>query len=225
MKQKIKDLLEQISVELLAVMLLFLIGLASFAYIADEVVLEKNMVFDTNVMNYVRMHETPQLIKIMMVITFFGSAQFLLPAYLLLIFFYIINKNKAYAIDIALIGISSTAVMFLLKNIFKRHRPPMPIVKTIMGYSFPSGHSLSAFIFCSILAFLIYRSSLIKIYKYLFILLLFLFACTIGLSRIILNVHFASDVIAGFCLGLVLVLVAFIIIKKVRKDHPASILK
>ena len=222
MRKKIDDLIAQVPLKIFAVTLLFIIALVLFAYIADEIVLENNSVFDTQVMNYVHTHETLQLIQIMKVVTFFGSSQFLLPAYILLIIFYVIKKNTAYAIDIAIIGISSTAIMFLLKGIFKRHRPPMPIVKTIVGYSFPSGHSLSSFIFCSILVYLIFQSSLTRTLKYLISLLLLLFALTIGLSRIVLNVHFASDVIAGFCLGLVLVIVSFNIMRKIRKANPAT---
>ena len=222
MRKKIKDLLKRITLEVFAVTFLFIAALALFAYIADEIVLENNNVFDTEVMNYVHHHETPLLIQIMKVVTFFGSSQFLLPAYILLIVFYIIKKNTAFAIDIAIIGISSTAIMFLLKGIFKRHRPPMPIVKTIVGYSFPSGHSLSSFIFCSILVYLVFQSSLTKTFKYCISFLLLLFALKIGLSRIVLNVHFASDVIAGFCLGLVLVVLSFTMMKKIRKAHPAT---
>lgn len=222
MRKKINDLLERITLEVFSVAFLFIVALVLFSYIADEIVLENNNVFDTEVMNYMQSHETPLLIQSMKVVTFFGSSQFLLPAYILLIVFYIIKKNTTYAIDIAIIGISSTAIMFLLKGIFRRHRPPMPIVKTIVGYSFPSGHSLSSFIFCSILVYLIFQSSLTKIFKYSISIFLLVFALTIGLSRIVLNVHFASDVIAGFCLGLVLVILSFNIMKKIHKAHPAT---
>ena len=222
MKEKIENLIAQVSLKVFAVTFLFIAALVLFTYIADEIVLENNSVFDTEVMNYVHTHDTPLLIHVMMVVTFFGSSQFLLPAYILLIVFYIIKKNTAYAIDIAIIGISSTAIMFFLKSIFKRHRPPMPIVKTIVGYSFPSGHSVSSFIFCSILVYLVFQSSLTKTLKYIISFLLLLFALTIGLSRVVLNVHFASDVIAGFCLGLVLVILAFNVMRKIRKTHPAT---
>ena len=224
MREKIKDFWKQLSLEIIAVSFLFMTALVLFAYIADEIVLENNTGFDTEVLNYVRAHQTHLLISVMKVVTFFGSSQFLLPAYILLIIFYLIKKNKAYAIDIAIIGISSTAVMFLLKSIFKRHRPPMPIVQTINGYSFPSGHSLSAFIFCSILGYLIFQSSIKKFYKYSIAFVLVLCSVAIGLSRIVLNVHYASDVIAGYSLGLVLVLLAFSIIRNIRKVQPAKVL-
>ncbi len=201
--------------------LLFLTSLFIFIYIADENVLEKEIAFDTRVMAFVAAHTTALLKQIMLIITFFGSSQFLLPIYILLVLFFIIKKNKAYAVDIAIVAISSTAIMYLLKQLFKRHRPLLPVFETTDGYSFPSGHTFSSFIFCSILAYLIWTSSAKLVWKYVAIVSLFLSSVTIGLSRIILNVHFATDVIAAFCLGIVCILLAFWVIKKLRKKNQA----
>jgi len=59
MKNQIKYLFRQISVEVFAVLLLFIISLLVFSYIADENVLENNKVFDAKVMAYVAAHSTP----------------------------------------------------------------------------------------------------------------------------------------------------------------------
>ena len=203
--------------------LLFLLAFGIFIGLATEIVLKNNPGMDASVIKYVRANETESLIHFMIIFTFFGSAQFLLPVYTILILFYLFKKNKSYAIDIALTGIISTSILFLLKNIFKRHRPSLPIVKTIVGYSFPSGHSLSSFVFCSILGYLIFQSDLKIPVKYAISFLLILFTLTIGLSRIVLNVHYASDVLAGYCMGFVMVVVAFYIIKKARDINLKNI--
>ena len=222
MQKKIKQLLTQISLKVLAVLLLFISCLLVFAYIADENVLENNKVFDEKVIAYVAAHSTPLLVQVMQIITFFGSSYFLLPAYIVLIVFFLLKKQKAYAIDIAIIAISSTTVMFLLKEIFKRHRPLLPVGKILLSYSFPSGHSVSSFIFCSVLAYLVWMSPIKKIWKYIVALLLLLFAAVIGLSRIILNVHYATDVIAGFCFGTVWVVISFWVMRKIRNKTPVT---
>lgn len=222
MQKKIKQLLTQISLKVLAVLLLFISCLLVFAYIADENVLENNKVFDEKVIAYVAAHSTPLLVQVMQIITFFGSSYFLLPAYIVLIVFFLLKKQKAYAIDIAIIAVSSTAVMFLLKEIFKRYRPLLPVGKILLSYSFPSGHSVSSFIFCSVLAYLVWMSPIKKIWKYIVALLLLLFAAVIGLSRIILNVHYATDVIAGFCFGTVWVVISFWVMRKIRNKTPVN---
>jgi undecaprenyl-diphosphatase len=45
---------------------------------------------------------------------------------------------------------------------------------------------------------------------------LLLFCLCIGLSRIVLNVHYPTDVIAGFCLGIVWVLVSIVVMRRIE---------
>jgi membrane-associated phospholipid phosphatase len=217
--KKIITLVKEVSSGVFVVTLLFAASLLVFAYIADENVIEKNNQFDNAVIAYVIAHTSPLLIKVMLAVTFFGSSQFLLPAYILLIALLIWKNKKAIATDISIIAISSTLVMFLLKVYFKRHRPSSTLVKTIVGYSFPSGHSVSSFIFCSILAYLLWKTNISSFKKYTLSLLLLLCTIAIGLSRVILMVHFATDVIAGFCFGIAWVLSSFWAIKKIRKIY------
>ena len=222
MKKKNNYLFRQISLEALAVTLLFIASLFIFFYIADENVLENNNTFDKEVMAYVALHSTPQLVYVMRIVTFFGSSQFLFPAYILLLVYFLWKKNRAYAIDIGVIAISSTTVMFLLKQLFKRRRPDVPIVENVIGYSFPSGHSVSSFIFCAVLAHLVWMSGVKLAWKHVAVVSLLLLSVTIGFSRIVLNVHFATDVIAGFCVVVVGVWSSVWVIKKTRKKSPKT---
>ncbi|MEO5999572.1 MAG: phosphatase PAP2 family protein [Chitinophagaceae bacterium] len=217
--KKIIGLVQEISSEFLVTTFLLAASLLVFAYIADENVVEKNHQFDTTVMAYVKANTSPLLVKAMLIITFFGSTPFLLPAYILLIASLILKNKKVIAMDVSIIAISSTLAMFLLKAYFKRHRPDSAIVKTIVGYSFPSGHTVSSFVFCSILAYLLWKTNISSFKKYITIIFLLLCTIAIGLSRIILMVHFATDVIAAFCFGIAWVLASFWAIKKIRKIY------
>ncbi len=221
--KKINILLKEISAGFFVAVFFFAASTLFFT-IADENVLEKNNQFDTAVITFVKANSTALLVKVMIVVTFFGSSQFLLPAYILLIAILLWKNKKIIAIDIAVIAISSTAVMFLLKAFFKRHRPDSMLIENIVGYSFPSGHSVSSFIFCSILAYLLWKTTISTFKKYAISFLLLLSTIAIGLSRIILMVHYATDVIAAFCFGIAWVLASFWAIKKIRKIHslPAS---
>lgn len=154
MKKKYQYLLHLISLQTFIVGTLFLSSLFVFTYIADENVLEKETKFDENVKTYVAAHLTPILVKLMEVVTFFGSMQFLLPAYILMIIYFLLKRNRVSAINIAIIALSSTGAVYLLKQVFKRHRPGLPLIQNAAGYSFPSGHSISSFVFCSILVYI-----------------------------------------------------------------------
>ena len=115
-----------------------------------------------------------------------------------------------------------TIVMFGLKHFFHRHRPPLPIIKGVSGYSFPSGHALSSFIFFSILMYLAWNEPMPQARKYAVMVFLFFCPLAIGLSRVVLNVHYATDVTGGFCLAIVWVILSFIILKKIRQTDSAG---
>ncbi|EAS43554.1 phosphatase PAP2 family protein [Photobacterium profundum] len=83
----------------------------------------------------------------------------------------------------------------LLKNIFKRDRPSeLPsFIRPPDKYSLPSGHTAAAFI----------MASLISSYYPEWAWIVWPWAIMIGLSRVLLGVHFISDIIAGALLGVV----------------------
>lgn len=201
----------------------FFLSLYSFGVIAHEVFFEKEYEIDLAVTEFIGKEASPQRIKIMEVLTFFGSSLFLFPAYLVLAGYFLVRKKFSAAIHIAVIGISSFLLLHALKRLFQRPRPDLPLIQSLKTFSFPSGHALSSFVFCSILGYLVLQSNLSKIWKWILIILLFIFSVSIGLSRIVLQVHYATDVIAGFCLGIFWVIVSFYIMNKVYPRKKVEI--
>jgi membrane-associated phospholipid phosphatase len=222
MREKNQHLIKLVSLEFVIVSAVFLLCMFTFSFIVHEAVYEKEDIFDNNAIHFFSTHSSTGLIAVMKRVTFFGSTTFLFPAYIVVIAWYISKKKFQYAIDIAVIAISSTAMMFALKTFFHRHRPAMPIIKGITGYSFPSGHALSSFIFCTILGYLVWKGTWPPAQKYCLMMFLLLCPLAIGISRIILNVHYATDVIGGFCLGTAWVILSFSILKKIRKNNPPA---
>ena len=113
-----------------------------------------------------------------------------------------------------MIGLSSTGILFLFKDIFKRHRPLDPIISNVTGFSFPSGHSFSSFTFFGLLIYIIWRTNIRKSFKILIAFFLFVFAATIAFSRVYLRVHYPSDVVAGFCLSVIWLMISLWILHK-----------
>jgi undecaprenyl-diphosphatase len=193
---------------------LFLLTLFVFVYIADEIVLEKETAFDQTIENVITPFHSSAATSVMTVFTFFGSHLFLFPAYMILIFILWVKKNKRLALTVGLIGLTSTAVLFTLKAIFQRTRPLDPLIQDVAGFSFPSGHSFSSFTFYGLIAYLLWKTDISKGWKIAASVLLFLLAFIIAFSRVYLRVHFPSDVVAGFCLSIVWLLLSFWIFKK-----------
>ena len=196
--------------------LLFFLTLFVFVYIADEIVLEHETNFDQTIISDISSFHSPAATSVMTDFTFFGSSIFLFPAYALLIILFWVKKNRKLAIDIAAVGLTSTGVLFLLKAIFQRHRPLDPLIRDVTGFSFPSGHSFSSFTFYGLIAYILWQSNISKAWKIAATVLLFLLASTIAFSRVYLRVHFPSDVIAGFCLSVVWLILSFWVLAKVK---------
>lgn len=92
-----------------------------------------------------------------------------------------------------------------LKGIFARTRPVHDRSLALAdGWSFPSGHASSSLVAYGMLAYLLVR--LLPPHwparlRLVAVLLATVLAFTIGSSRVFLQVHFASDVLAGFASG------------------------
>lgn len=91
------------------------------------------------------------------------------------------------------------SMQFLLKKKFKRNRPQNHIlsftakINPVGEFSFPSGHTASAFVMATILS--VYFPVLTPLFLF--------WALMIGISRILLGVHFPGDILAGIFLGVV----------------------
>ena len=203
-----------ITARFIFVLVLFLATLFAFVTIADEIVLEHENTFDQSISNAIQSLVSPFMTSSMIFFTFFGSHWFLFPAYILLIIYYVYIKKRRLAMDIAMIGLSSSGILFLFKDIFKRQRPPDPLISNVTGFSFPSGHSFSSFTFFGLLIYIIWRTNIRKLWKIVIAIFLFLLATTIAFSRVYLRVHYPSDVVAGFCLSVVWLMLSLWILHK-----------
>lgn len=118
----------------------------------------------------------------------------------------------------------------LMKEVFARVRPDqIDHLVEQGGYSFPSGHSMGSMIIYGGLLFIIFRYMSSRradwlIGKIVLSIVLGVLILFIGLSRIYLGVHFPSDVIAGFALGLswVTLMIALLGLKVTKKEFQSK---
>jgi undecaprenyl-diphosphatase len=204
-------------IEFLVALGVLLFAITLFYLTANEVIFEKDDQFDLKVFNYIASYDSPAIIKLANFVTHFGSGFFLIPAYLTIIFYHIKVKKIREAIMVVITATVSLLSGWLLKDIFHRPRPIFPLVSGAEGYSFPSGHSLGGFTFGGVLIYLILRTTIPHYLKWLLSILLLFFTLLIGLSRIYLRVHFASDVLASFLVTIVWLSLTFILLETIEK--------
>lgn len=159
--------------------------------------------FDQNTFSFIAPHITESRTRIMLFISFLAKHTFLTPAIFLLITFFLFKKNKWMAIRTGTVLLSSLLLMSLLKRLIHRDRPPDPLVEGITNFSFPSGHAFMGVAFYGLLIWLAADYFKKNWLRRLVIALLLLIIAGIGFSRIYLRVHYATDVIAGVCIGFV----------------------
>lgn len=152
--------------------------------------------------------------QVMLFITFLGKHQFLIPANLLLIFYFgFITRQNWFSIRVITIAISSLVLMLLLKQLFQRKRPLSPLLKAAKGLSFPSGHAIMAVTFYGLLIYILQHTITIEWLKWTLMILIVFLIILIGFSRVYLRVHYASDVAAGFIIGLLWLVISLAVLK------------
>ena len=132
-------------------------------------------------------------------ITNFANMYWLIGFSIIIILFL---KNKKIGIYICVnLGLSAL-VNFTLKQILQRSRPIEHRIIDENGYSLPSGHAMVSMAFYGFLIYLIYKNVKKTYLKILLTTLLSVLIISIGISRVYLGVHYASDVIAGFLVAI-----------------------
>ena len=168
---------------------------------------------------------TPFFDSFFKILTNLGDGLFMIFAGIMLLIFISIRFGL---IILSSFLCSSLFVQFLKRLIFKDHDRPVLFFQKIgielykipgleyhNHFSFPSGHSTTAFaLFIGLMLFT--RNVYLKI-------LLLLLACITAFSRVYLSQHFIEDIIAGSVLGTVTVFVFFFIfsgLENPRFDKP-----
>ena len=198
-------------------LILLLAALLVFGFIVHLVFIREEQAFDSALLQAVQSYKTAEWIRFAEIITLFGSNIFLFPAYVLIAGYQLYRGRKILAVNIGILGVTSIALLHALKALFRRSRPDTAVMEELSKYSFPSGHTMSAFIFCCIAGYLTWKMKFHIALKLVIIFLLLVFALLVGFSRIILGVHYPSDVVAGVVLGISWVLLSVSILNAVNR--------
>jgi membrane-associated phospholipid phosphatase len=121
-----------------------------------------------------------------------------------------LNKKKATWL-LGLASVGGIIIPYLLKNIFQRVRPGVDLDEGI--YSYPSGHAAYALCFFGILIYIAWAYRTHTQPRHIFYLrvlwsaVLAFLILSVGLSRIYLELHYPTDIIAGFLVGTIYLLI------------------
>lgn len=140
-----------------------------------------------------RIKQRGTAIRISRIISFSADG----PLYILIGLCFLYFQQWDMAKLLAAAFIIERGAYLVFKTTFRRNRPPEAIpgyeseIKASDQFSFPSGHTSAAFLMAGVLSFIFPSIGWA----------LYLWACGVGMSRIMLGVHFPSDILAGALLG------------------------
>ena len=178
---------------------MFTIAVITFIFLVYVVQSNKITAFDSFVYSGIAKFQGENMTKVVKILTEFGN-YFILCGISIIITVILKDKKEKVFIWINLISIST--INYILKQIFTRERPETKLI-LVAGYSFPSGHSAVSMAVYLFLIYLVLRRINIKWFKTTLVLIMSAMIILIGFSRVYLGAHFVSDVLAGFCIGII----------------------
>lgn len=181
-------------------------GFVLFVTISYFVITQDTLVFDTVIREYIYGLRSEGLTFFFTMVTYLGNWNTL--TLICCLFLLVPSVRMSFGIPLSAAAILASLIQKALKVSFHRARPDLTLhLINQGGYSFPSGHSFSVLIFYGMIIFLCRQN--IKDRKAVN-LITFLLSCLIiliGFSRIYLGVHYPTDVLGGWSLGLCVLMI------------------
>jgi len=213
---RLATLIATIGIFGLASCLLILFVLAE---LFEEVLEREAFEFDTHFLLWLRQFANPSLDKVMLTITNLGNPSVVV---VVVIVSFAILWWRRYFQEAKIFTIACLGAFILnrgLKLLFSKPRPELwPQLITEESFSFPSGHALGSLVLYGLLAYLLamhYPRFSKFIYGVAVIAIAF-----IGISRLYLGVHWPTDVIAGYGVGFLWLMMCITMLKlqKLRQN-------
>ena len=174
--------------------------LYAFAWLADQVLDQETQSLDLAALAFLQQFASPPLTVVAQAISLLGSeAIWVLGGVLVVVYGW--QRRWRAAASLLLVAVGAQILNDVLKAAFHRTRPePLAGFIAAQAYSFPSGHAMVGAAFYIYVTYLSWRFAH-GWRRAVLVIGLCLLLVLIGLARMYLQVHYLSDVIAGYLAG------------------------
>ncbi|MEV6279854.1 phosphatase PAP2 family protein [Nocardia sp. NPDC051832] len=160
----------------------------------------------------------PMLLQVLTVVTAFGATATLLSVLAVAAVWLSLRRLPRLAVYVILTGAGGLMLNAVVKQLVERLRPVVETpVHSVAGWSFPSGHAMGSLVCYGVVVLVfapIQRERVRRTVTGFAVLLV----AVIGLSRIALGVHYLTDVLAGWLLGALWLLLATVAFDRWRRE-------
>ena len=194
-----------------------------FILLTIFVVVGNASLIDENFYNGIIKLKNNTLTNILYVITNLASSIGIISLVILTSIVFIRRKKVSSLKYVILNVLSGVFLMQILKNIIRRTRPSWKWIKQ-GGFSYPSGHTISALLLYGTIILLVSKRYDGKYKKQIIIVSSAMIILT-GISRIYFGAHYLSDVIASTLLGTIILIISGLLMDRESKDNDKDKIK
>lgn len=168
----------------------------AFAEVGSDVLDGDHKTMDYAVRDWMRSHHTDGGHRIFAILTRLGDRVVLIPL-ALIAGWPLFRGHMSWVVLMLFVGLASAELVSLLKQGFEVLRPPIGLQHS-KSFAFPSGHTTATATFAAVLGYLALRERIAPI---AYITAGAVLTLIVAVSRMYLDMHWASDVIGGILIG------------------------
>ncbi len=171
---------------------------------------------DQHILSVIFESSQGSLFEVMRYVTYLGDVLVVLPGAGIVMYYFYRSEERSLSIYYGSMVVSSLILSWVIKYLVRRSRPEMGLSPPTIVYSYPSGHTIGAFmLFVGFYVFysMIYRGK----HRWDLLSVCVVIPMVIGLSRMILGLHYLTDILGSILLGGAMVTLFKILVERERK--------
>jgi membrane-associated phospholipid phosphatase len=182
-------------------LIIYLVILGIVAWLCTEVWEKEAFSLDRSLLLWIHQFATPQLDGLMMFITALGDPGMVITVFISTIAWLGMKRRYADGIRFIIVCVGGASINYVMKLFFAKPRPELwPRLISETSFSFPSGHAVGSMVVYGFIGYIFVREfAIYKRYVYAIVSSLIV---AIGFSRLYLGVHYPTDIIAGYGVGI-----------------------
>jgi undecaprenyl-diphosphatase len=191
--------------------LLVLVLAASAIKVSEDVWGGESGPIDRLILLYIHSHVSGAFTGFFEAVSFTGSSRFLFPLVTVVTLGLLWTKHRFEALLVSVSVITAAVMIYLVKMAVGRVRPKLWETELYWGSSFPSGHTLAVAACATAITLVVNR--LWPNMGMLALSMAIVWTSLVALSRLVLGVHWPTDVLVAACIGAFLPLVMSVIVE------------
>ena len=195
--------------------LMVLVFAASAIKVSEDVLGGESGPIDRGILLYIHSHASDTFNGLFEAVSFTGSSTFLFPLVAVVTLGLLWAKHRFEALLVCTSVIAAAVMIYVVKMAVGRVRPKLWETALYWGSSFPSGHTLAVAAFATAITLVVNR-----IWPKMGMLALSIaifWTSLVALSRLVLGVHWPTDVLAAACVGAFLSLAMSVVFELRRR--------